>query len=364
MKLTVNRDVLLAALTQVQSVVSARTTIPVLSNVLLTAEKGRLVFSTTDLEVSVRTEVVADVAKVGSSTLPAKRLFSVIRELPPHDVEIDVDAKHTASIRCGTAFFKIMGLAADDFPNIPEPEGDQVFTLEQSTLKAMLKSVQYASSMDETRYVLNGVLFSFAEGKLTVVATDGRRLALCEQEVEFPAGAEMDFVVPSKTVNELVRNLSSEGEIRITTAGNQGAFDIGDLRIISKLIDGTFPNYRQVIPASCEERIALEREALLAAVRRVALVTNEQSNSIKLTFGENQLDIVSVTPDIGEAREQLPMKYTGKQMTIAYNPEFLMAPLRVLDSDEVFLEITDELSPGVLKSDISFLYVIMPMRLQ
>jgi len=136
------------------------------------------------------------------------------------------------------------------------------------------------------------------------------------------------------------------------------------MRLVSKLIDGTFPNYQQVIPAQCEERIAIERETLLHAVRRVALVTNEQSNSIRLSFEENNLQVLSSTPDVGEAKERVPIKYSGPAMSISYNPEFLLAPLRVLDSDEVYLELTDELSPGVLKSDISFLYVIMPMRMQ
>ena len=364
MKLTVNRDALLDALTQVQSVVSTRSTIPVLSNVLLRAESGKLMLATTDLEVSVSTEVSAEVTRAGQTTLPAKRFHAVIRELPPHEVELEVDEKNTASISCGTAFFKIMGLSADDFPEIPDPEGDQVYTLEQGALRHMLKCVQYASSVDETRYVLNGVLFSFQDQKFTVVSTDGRRLALCEQELEFPDGSELDMVVPAKTVNELLRNLDSEGNIVITAAGNQVVLEIGDLRIISKLIDGNFPNYRQVIPGACEDRIAFDRETLLTAVKRVSLVTNEQSNSIKLSFRENSVEIISSTPEIGEAREQVPVKYSGKEMSIAYNPEFLMAPLRVLNSDEVYLELIDEMSPGVLKSDTAFLYVIMPMRVQ
>lgn len=364
MKLTVNRNALFEALTQVQAVVSPRSTIPVLANVLLRAEEGKLRLVTTDLEVTVITEVPAEVAKSGESTLPAKRLFSVIRELPPHEVEIEVDDKHTAAIRCGAAFFKIMGLASDDFPEVPEPEGEHVFTLDQASLRHMLKCVQYASSVDETRYVLNGILFSFQDQKFTAVATDGRRLALCEQEMEFPAGSETDFVVPAKPVNELLRNLDSEGQIRVTAAGNQVVFDIAELCIISKLIDGNFPNYRQVIPAACEERIAFDRESLLNAVKRVSLVTNEQSSSVKLLFQENNVEIVSSTPDVGEAREQVPVKYTGPEMSIAYNPEFLMAPLRVLASDEVYLELVDELSPGVMKADGAFLYVIMPMRMQ
>jgi DNA polymerase III subunit beta len=364
MKLTVNRDALLEALTQVQSVVSTKSTIPVLANVLLRADAGKLLLITTDLEVSVRTEVPAEILTPGETTLPAKRLFAVIRELPPHAVEIEIDKNNTASLRCGTAFFKIMGLSSEDFPDVPEPESDNVFSLDQATLKHMLKCVQYAASVDETRYVLNGIYFSFQEQKLTVVATDGRRLALSEREIEFPAGQELDMVVPSKTINELLRNLDSEGQVTITAAGSQVVFDIAELRIISKLIDGTFPNYRQVIPAACEERITFERESLLTAVRRVALVTNEQSNSIKLSFQENKVEIISSTPDVGEAREEVPVKYAGKEMNIAYNPEFLMAPLRILHTDEVYLELIDELSPGVMKSGTEFLYVIMPMRMQ
>jgi DNA polymerase-3 subunit beta len=316
------------------------------------------------MELTVNTDVVAEVVKRGESTLPAKRLHSVVRELPSQVVDIEVDGKNNASLRCGTSFFKILGLPAEDFPDIPQPDGQQTFSIEKKVLKHMLRCVQYATSVDETRYVLNGILFSFRDRKLTTVATDGRRLALAEHEVDFPAGNELDMIVPAKTVNELLRNIGDEGTVRITAAGNQVIFETEGMRILSKLIEGVFPNYRQVIPGQCEERIVLERENLLHAVRRVALVTNEQSNSIKLSFGDNNVEVLSSTPEIGEANEKLPIKYSGPPMTIAYNPEFLMAPLRVLDSDEVYLELTDALSPGVLKSDVSFLYVIMPMRLQ
>jgi DNA polymerase-3 subunit beta len=364
MKLSLNRDALLEALTRVQSVVSSKSTIPVLSNVLLQAGDTGLRLTTTDMELTVNTDVVAEVVKRGESTLPAKRLHSVVRELPSQVVDIEVDGKNNASLRCGTSFFKILGLPAEDFPDIPQPDGQQTFSIEKKVLKHMLRCVQYATSVDETRYVLNGILFSFRDRKLTTVATDGRRLALAEHEVDFPAGNELDMIVPAKTVNELLRNIGDEGTVRITAAGNQVIFETEGMRILSKLIEGVFPNYRQVIPGQCEERIVLERENLLHAVRRVALVTNEQSNSIKLSFGDNNVEVLSSTPEIGEANEKLPIKYSGPPMTIAYNPEFLMAPLRVLDSDEVYLELTDALSPGVLKSDVSFLYVIMPMRLQ
>lgn len=364
MKLTLHRDQFLDALTQVQAVVSARSTIPVLANVLLEAKEGQVTLTTTDMELSVTTSVSAEVEQAGITTLPAKRLFSVVRELPSQQIDLSVDGKNSATLECGSSFFKIMGLSADDYPEIPEPEANQTYTLDAASLKHMLKSVQYAASVDETRYVLNGILFSFKEGKLTVVATDGRRLALSEQEVDFPSENDLDLVVPAKAVNELLRNLGDEETVKMIAAGSQVVFEIDGLRLTSKLIDGTFPNYQQVIPPQCEERIAIERETLLHAVRRVALVTSEQSNSIRLEFGENEIQVLSSTPDIGEARERVPVKYDGPAMKIAYNPEFLLAPLRILDSDEVYLELSDEMSPGVLKSDIHFLYVIMPMRMQ
>jgi len=364
MKLSINRDDLFEALTRVQSIVSTRSTIPVLANVLLEARDNRLALTTTDMELSVTTDIPVEIDTAGTTTLPAKRLFSVVRELPSQSIQLQVDDQNSATLECGSSFFKIMGLPAEDYPDVPAPEGKQAYTLEPATLKHMLKCVQYAASVDETRYVLNGILFSFKEGKLTVVATDGRRLALCEQEVDFPSENELDMVVPAKAVNELLRNLGDEDQVKLLAAGNQIIFELGDMRLISKLIDGTFPNYQQVIPPQCEERITIERETLLHAVRRVALVTSEQSNSIRLSFEENNLQVLSSTPDVGEAKERVPIKYSGPKMTIAYNPEFLLAPLRVLDSDEVYLELSDELSPGVLKSDISFLYVIMPMRMQ
>ncbi len=364
MKVTLNRDSLLDALSRVQSVVSTKSTIPVLSNVLLEAENGQLRLSATDMELTAVTSVEAEVGLAGRSTLPAKRFHSMIRELPPSTVELEVDDSHNASIRCGGSYFKLMGLPATEYPELPDPETKQSFRLEKEKLRFMLRCVQYAASVDETRFVLNGILFSFKEQKLTTVATDGRRLALSEQELEFPESEEIDMVVPAKAVNELLRNLGDEGEVEISAAGNHVRIQTETLTLMTKLIDGTFPNFRQVIPASCNERIALERESLQAAVRRVALVTNEQSNSIKLHFMENAVEVLSSTPDIGEANEKVPVKYSGPEMTIAYNPEFLTAPLRVLDSDEVYFELTDEMSPGVMKSDVSFLYVIMPMRIQ
>ncbi len=350
------------ALQQVQLIVNPRTTLSILSNILIHADEDTCSLTTTDLEISMRTSVESKVSKPGASTIPARRIFSIFRELPSHTIEIDVNDKDIASIQCGSSFFKLVGISEDDFPPLPVFDECQTYILDQGVFKEMLQKTCYAASTDETRYILNSVLLSFKDDKLIMVATDGRRLALVEQEVEFPKEAEIDLILPSKTVNELIRALGDEGVLTIKVTAKQIAFEFNNLLIISKLIDGTYPNFRQVIPAQSEHRIAIEREELLTTVRRVALVTSDQSNSVKLTFVKNRLEITSITPDVGEARETLPVKYTGKEISISFNPDFLISPLKSLESDEVFMEVTDDLSPGVLKSNVPFIYVIMPMK--
>ncbi len=362
MKLTVKKENMLTALQKVNGVVGTRTTLPILSNALIQAEKGKLWFTGTDLEVTVRCGIEADVSKTGSTTLHARRLFSIIRELPAEDIVIEVSEKDVAAITCGPAFFKVVGLAGEEFPPLPKFDASYTYSIDQGVFKEMLQKTSYAASTDETRYILNGSLLSFKGDKLTVVATDGRRLALVETEVEFPKEAEIDLIVPTKAVNELLHSLGESGPLKIQTTKNQVAFEFGDVLLISKLIEGTYPNFRQVIPSQTEERVAVERESLLTSLRRVALLTSDRSSSVKLTFGNNQLEISAVTPDVGEARESVPIKYTGKEITIAFNPEFMMDPLRNLTSDEIAIELTDGLSPGLIKCDIPFIYVIMPMR--
>jgi DNA polymerase-3 subunit beta len=340
MKFSISKEALLEGLQKVQHVVSTRTTLPILSNVLLVAKNGRLTFTTTDLDVGITGSVEAKIDKEGATTLPAKRLVNIVRELPASEVEISVDAKNVASIQSGPSFFKIIGLGQDDFPPLPDFEGAKEFRMPQPLLRDGLKKTSYAISTDETRYVLNGIYTSFREGKLTLVATDGRRLAMVENDLDFPASHETDVIVPTKAVQELQRLL-------------------GD---ISKLIEGNYPNYRQVIPGDSTERVELPRESVFDTVRRVSLLSSDKSNSVKLVFGANSVEVTANSPDVGEARETMEVQYSGKPMQIAFNPEFLMAPLRNLESETVYLDLIDEMSPGVIRIDGSFLYVIMPMR--
>jgi DNA polymerase-3 subunit beta len=333
--------------------------------------------TTTDLDVGIRCEIEVEAQKPGATTLPARRLFSIIRELPTSEIELEVDDKNVASIKCGSSFFKIMGMPEEEFPPLPKFDGKRDFNITQSILRDMLRKTSYAISNDETRFVLNGILMSFKDEKLTIVATDGRRLAVVDHDLEFAKGNEQDVILPTKAVNELLRLLTDQGDVKIQIGENQIAFHLSkpaaakdaapepkaSLLLVSKLVEGTYPNYRQVIPAECKERVSLEREGLLTALRRAALLTSDKSNSVKLTFAKNNLAISANTPDVGEARETLAINYKGKEMSIAFNPEYMMDPLRNIDADEVFLELIDELSPGVIKINAPFLYVLMPMRM-
>jgi DNA polymerase-3 subunit beta len=363
MKFSVSKEKLLEGLQTVQNVVSTRTTLPILSNVLLQAEGSELKLTTTDLDVGVRGSVEASVDKPGSTTLPARRLFTIVRELPSSEITFEIDSKNVATIRSGPSFFKILGLPEEEFPPLPKFENAKAFTIRQKDLKDGLKKTAYAISTDETRYVLNGILFTFKDNKLTLVATDGRRLALVDIELEFPRSHEVDVIVPSKAVTELGRLLKDDGDVKLTVGENQISFEINGTLLVSKLIEGNYPNYRQVIPAETKERITLERELFLNTVHRVSLLASEKSNSVKLVFSKNNIDIMANTPDVGEAKESMAVQYKGKEFSIAFNPEFLMAPLRNLSNDEVFLDLTDEMSPGVIKIQTPFLYVLMPMRI-
>ncbi len=362
MKFSIEKDQILEALQKVQSIVGQRTTLPILSNVLLEAGGGKLTLTTTDMEVSVRTSIEADISDDGATTLPARRFFNICRDLPSHEVTISVNKDDVAEIASGAYHCKLEGLSKSDFPPMPTFEESYSYELRQGTFRDLLQKTSYAASTDESRAILNGSLMAFRDNKLTCVCTDGRRLALVEQEIDIPADAEVDIVVPTKTVNELIKTLGEDGDAVIKTSATQVAFEFGNIFIISKLIDGTYPNYRQVIPSQCEERIAVDRDMLLSAVRRVSIMLDDQASSVKVKITENRMELLTSSPEIGESNESVPVKYSGKDITIAFNPAFLMAPLKHLDSDEIFFELSDELSPGVIKSNVPFLYVIMPIR--
>lgn len=362
MKFKITKEKFIEGLQQVQHVVSTRTTLPILSNVLLEASGDRIRLTTTDLDVGVRGSVTAEVEESGATTLPARKLASIVRELPSSEVVVEVNENNVASIHAGPSFFRILGLSEDEFPPLPDFQNAKQFRVEQKRLRDGLKKTSYAISTDETRYVLNGILCSFKNNSLTLVATDGRRLAMVDHELEFPEDQETEIIVPTKAIVELQRLLADAGEVEIRVSENQISFELNGYLLTSKLIEGNYPNFRQVIPAETRHRVTMDRETLHETVHRVALLTSDKSSSIKLVFTEDNVEIMANSPDVGEARESIPVSYKGEDMSVAFNPEFLMAPLRNLEVDEVHMDLIDEMSPGVLRINEPFLYVLMPMR--
>jgi len=368
MNLTISKEQIINGLQAVQNIVSTRTTLPILSNVLLRAEKDRLELTATDLDVTVSCSVEAAVKKAGSTTVPVKKLFGIVRELNSGDMDIEVDEKNFCSLRSGASYYKINGLSAEEFPPLPNLKEERKVVLPQEKVRSMMKKTAFAISTDESRYVLNGIFISLKEHKLTMVATDGRRLALVDEEVDISEKSQGEFIVPAKAVNELNRLLQETGEVEVKYNENQAAFTLKDekgfsILVATKLIEGNYPNYRQVIPAETKERVALAREEFLHALRRAEIMTSDKANSVKLAFTKNNLAITANSPEVGEAKESLAINYKGKEMSIAFNPKYIIDALNALPNDEVFIELIDELSPGVLKINGPFLYVVMPMRL-
>ena len=373
MKFKINRDHFANGLAQVLNVVGSKATMPILSNVLIEAEKDQISLSTTNLDLGIRCKIKAEVKETGSVTLPVKRLATIVRELPSVDVTFDGAPNHQVKLTSGGSTFKIMGIGKEEFPPLHEFGDEKAYTLEQSELIGMLRSVSYAQSTDETRYILNGVYFNFRDEKLTLVATDGRRLALIAKEMEVPAASAGAIILPAKTVSELNRLLDKGSKVKINFNERRAAFQIAtdkdtsglidNVYLYSKVVEGSYPNYQQVVPKETHQRIKLERELLLQCVHRAQLVCSEKSNSVKIKITSNLLEIFAASSDFGEAHESMAIGYSGPDLQVAFNPAFLMDPLKALTKDEVFFEVKDEVSPGVFKTLESFICVIMPVRL-
>jgi DNA polymerase III subunit beta len=373
MKFKINRDHFANGLAQVLNVVGSKATMPILSNVLIEAEKDHISLTTTNLDLGIRCRIKAEIKDPGAVTLPVKRLAGIVRELPNLDVTFDGSPNHQVKLTSGGSTFRIMGIGKEEFPPLPEFGEEKAHSLAQTELATMLRSVAYAQSNDESRYILNGVYFNFRDGRLFLVATDGRRLALVSKEMEIPADTAGAIILPAKTVGELTRLLDKGEKVQISFNDRRAAFQIAtdkdasglvdNIYLYSKVVEGNYPNYQQVIPKETHQRIKLERELLLQCVHRAALVCSEKANSVKIRLSSNLLEITAQSPDFGEAHESMAISYSGPDLQVAFNPAFVMDPLKALTKDEVFFEVKDEVSPGVFKTLDNFVCVIMPVRL-
>jgi DNA polymerase-3 subunit beta len=367
MKVICGKDELVRGTQIVQTVVSPRSTLPILANFLVETDGSRLKLSSTDLEVGVSCYIKAEIAQEGSITIPAKRFSDIIRELPSDkDIEIRADESNQISIKCGKSHFMLMGLPKADYPVLPEfPEQDN-FAVDHGTLRTMMRRTAFAVSTDETRYVLNGVYFVVDKGLLRLVSTDGRRLAMIsrggiDQKIARAA------IVPTKAVNEVQRVLSGDekaDKVQIGITENQIAFRVGDVTILSRLIEGTFPNYEQVIPKKHESQIKLKVKEVLSAVKQMSLLTSDKASTVKFTFGKNTLRISASAQGLGSGESEIDIEHDGQGMDIAFNPAFLIDILKNVDEEEVNFELTNSLNPALIRpvSDKEYFCVVMPMR--
>lgn len=373
MKFKINRDHFAAGLGQVTNVVSNRLSLPILSNVLIETENDGIRLTTTNLDIRISCKIKAEIFDAGKITLPAKWLKDIVGGFKSGDVLVELQGENRVKITAGSSKFNPIGIPANDFPNEPKVGGEFAFEIEQGDLATMIKSVSYAQSTDENRYVLNGVLFSFNEDKIALVATDGRRLATCEKKMPVSVENPTQFILPAKTISELQKQLGSSGKIRFALSERQVVFEIGvtdensglvgDTRIVSKIVEGNYPQYKGVIPKDSGNRIEIEREDLLGAVLQAAKVTTDKNSSVVLNISANTIEITASSAEYGEASDKLAVRYEGPEARIAFNPQFITDPLKALAQDSVVFEFKDDLSPGVFKTkDESFLCVVMPQR--
>lgn len=339
-------------------------TLPILNNLLLETQKeGKLKIVATDMEVGISTLLSVEVVQSGSVTVPARKFYDIIKELPGGEIEISVTKNNTINIKTGKSFFKIMGLDKEDFPKLPDFSSEQALEIEQKILKESLTLTSFAISHDETRYVLNGVLVSVMEGSIRFVATDGRRLAFYKKETSKKNTQKTQMIIPAKTIHELLKLLEWEGTVKIVHTQNKIIFIFQDTILSSSLIEGNFPNYEQVIPKEEKTLSTVNREELLQGVRRAALLTSPEAPALKFDFIKNKILVSAKSPNMGEAKEEVAADFKGQEVTIGFNPGYFMDVLKNLSDENITIALTEADKPGLVKGREGYLYVIMPMQI-
>ena len=353
MELVVRKNELLRELQLFQGIVERKNTIPILANVLIEAKGDEVRMLATDLEVALRSKCAASVAKGGSLTLPAKKLYEIIKALPETDVRIEED-KNGVKVAADRFDSRMQTLPREDFPTLPDATGKARATLPRAALKEMVAKTQFAISGEDTRYFLNGAKFVLKPESLTLVATDGHRLALVEVAHKVGVTEEIGVILPKKTLLELGKLLvEGDGDVLFESGENHLFFEVGGRMLISRMIDGQFPAYERVIPKSNDKHIEFERERLTSAV--------------KFDIGKGKVDVTSSSSEFGEAREEIPVEFTGAPLTISFNAQYVLDFLNVVETDSVQLSLKDEVSQAVMKpvgaQGYDYTYVIMPMRI-
>ncbi len=370
MKLKIKKEEILKGLQRIQGVVEKKNTMPILSNMLFTADDKGVEIVATDLEIGLRGHYAADVEKPGSVTVSAKKMYEIVRELPDDDIQIRVEDGNWVKIQSGRSQFKLVGLPKDEYPALPDVAEEGMIVIEGETLRDMIKKTLYSVGENDARYVLNGLFVHMTQTKaglnIRMVGTDGHRLSMIDRVVD-AKHKEESIIIPKKAMMELRRLLEEDApksELRLGFSKNHALFKRDGLVMVSKLIDGNYPNYLQVVPAKSTKKITVSKDIFTHAVKRVSILSKEKTNAVKLQLEKDRLILSTNNPEVGEATEELGVDYTGETISIGFNSRYLMDVLTAMDRQTIALELSDALSPCLIteEGDEHYKCVVMPMR--
>ncbi len=366
MKLIVSKDELQEKLSNIQNIVEKRNTMPILSHFLLEAGKNGSYITATDLETALREPLAMNVEKEGKICIPARKMFEIVREVDG-DLSIESIDDQWLRIKTGASNFRLACLSSKEFPAWPGMEDMEEVSLEAKTMAGLIEKTVFAAGDSDTRYTLNGLLFHITtDNRFSMVGTDGHRLAAMAIQIEGRLSEEKKLIVPKKSAVELRKIVEKkEGGVRMALSKNHLLFSIGDIQFLTRLIEGTYPNYEQVIPAANDKRVVLERGAFAKTLRRVSLMAKDKTNAVKMDLGDSRLTVTTSNPDMGEATDEMAIEYSGEKTALGLNARYLLDIMEVMSSDRVIMEFQGALNPVLIRDEQEADYrcVIMPMRI-
>lgn len=363
MKAIISRPELASLIGKIQSVVSSKPAIPILANVLIEAYNGQLTVSATDLTVSMRAQMEANIVEEGAITLPARRFFQLVRELTVPEIELTASSDELAYIQAGSSQFRLNGINKSEFPALPDLSQAENFSIASDGFKKMLSNSVFAAAREDSRHVLNGVLMKVENSNATFIGTDGKRLAKVNIPVELSAEHKHDYLIPLKAVEEIVKSIDSEEPVKISLTPDKIGIESDSTTLITKLLSGEYPDVERVIPKESEFKLTLHREELMALLKQVALFTTDKSHSVHFILKPGELTLTANSSEIGEGTVSMPVDYSGEPFEIAFNPFFFHDILRHSSDETVTFAISNPHNPGLITDSTSANYVIMPMRL-
>ena len=368
MRLTISREKLQEGLSAVAASIPGKTTLPVLANILVETTDRGIKLSGTDLDIAVSTEVAADIETPGAVTIPAKKLSEIARELPPAPVRIAAVGEQRITLECGRSKFKLLGLPRDEFPTFPAVKFDESWRIKSGDLQKLIAHTSFAVSTEESRPILNGVLWELRSDRMSMVATNGHRLAKMNVPVTSDTAPSNDLIVPPKALEQVRRLFPAEEELEIGRGENHIGFRSPFTAVYTRLIEGPYPNYEQVIPKDNDRVAIVDKTALISALKRMSVVASDQTHRIRLSFNAGMLKFSVQTPDLGEAQDELPIRFTGDQLDIGFNASYLLEILRYMPTDDIRItlkapERAATLEPEGWSDSASYLCLVMPLRL-